>query len=174
MLYHSRNPYHRLPAKFTTIGYNGKLSLYQAPSFIGPTSRSWNEARRIFSSSALPRDGWGVPNEEWEKDGKIQQEKERRELLRLLEAEREGRREAFKLEVQRLDAETLASWKAAKEVFDAAETTRIQALPEGSEETLRRAYSTYGYAYPSEEGAWGVERRIEAILLQQIEVYGSW
>ena len=91
-----------------------------------------------------------------------------------METEREGLREGFKLEVEKHDAEKLASWKAARDVFDAAETARLEALPEGSENTYRRTYAVYGLPYQQAEEDWGVQTRIEAVLQQQIAVFGSW
>lgn len=118
----------------------------------------------------MPRDGWGLPDDEWEKDGKIKQDKERAALVRLLEAEREATRDECRIVVEREDAKRLAQWEVDKVAFEASDKARVQAAQAAGQPAVERIYPSA----PMEQGEWGVERMLESFLQRDITVHGKW
>lgn len=190
MLYQSHHPRPHLPAERIIVRDDGlpednsfnKNSMaayygteHAAPVPFGPHTRSYNEARWIFSSSKLPRDGWGLPTTEWDgSDAKEDGEEQMRALGAILDSDREQRRPDFEKQVREEDEKAQTKWKKEVEVFKEGEKARNLADRDAGRMLVYDMWSvSRAPIQPSAQGHVGVRKLMDALLTVHVGVYGE-
>ena len=140
----------------------------------GPWSRSWNEARWIFSSSKLPRDGWAVPNDEWEgSDDQNTEAKQLKRLTHLLANDRDKKRPILQRESDDRDRKALEEWEAKLAQHQVDERARNLASKAAGTMLVWNQWTHPAPYKPTPGGNNWVEVKMAALLAVDIAVYGE-